>query len=122
MHSAHLVKAGVHAAVGAQADEMHCAVFEPLLHVLPASAFEERAICQAVVHEPRTLVHNLAGAEGVVAHFGVAHVCVRGQADCGAMRPHCSAWMCTLMVAGLVDEESGCIRPMGGVVVTDAIE
>ena len=78
---------GVDVAVGQQAQEVHgLAVLDAVLRqVDPGGRREQRAVLNALAHQLGALGVDLAAAEGVVTHLGVAHVLVRGQADGGAV-------------------------------------
>ena len=73
-------------AVGQQAQEMQgMAVLCIGNQVLPGLGPEHGAAFDALLHQLRALGVDLAAAQGIVAHLGVAHVVVGGQADGGAV-------------------------------------
>ncbi len=81
----------VHVAVGEQADEVEHARFSVRARLgagddlLPGLALPDRAFGDGVGHQRRALRIDLAGADGVVADLGVAHVVVGRHAHRGAV-------------------------------------
>ena len=73
-------------AVGQQAQEVQgLAVLGVGGQLLPGLGLEQRAGLDALGDQLGALGVDLAAAEGVVAHFGVAHVVVAGQTHGGAV-------------------------------------
>ena len=85
-HSKEVGDVGVDVAVGQQAQEMKgLAVLGVFGQLLPGLGLEESAGFNALGDQLGALSIDLAAAEGVVAHFGVAHVVVAGQTDGSAV-------------------------------------
>ena len=77
---------GMHIAVGQQAQEVHGVAFLGIGHqLLPGFGREEHAVFDALAHQLGALGVDLTAAQCVVAHLGVAHIIVAGQADGGAV-------------------------------------
>ena len=73
----------MHIAVGKKADEMHDAAarFGTSHDLLPGLALPDGTGSDGICHQRSALRIDLAGADGVVANLGVAHVVVRWHAD-----------------------------------------
>jgi hypothetical protein len=86
-HRLEVVDVAVHIAVGKQADEMnHAPSGLGAGHdLLPGLALPDRARGNGIGHQRRALAIDLAGADGVVADLGVAHVVIGRHADRGAV-------------------------------------
>ncbi len=82
-----LLDVRVHIAVGEQADEMErrgtLAAFD---QIIPDFGVKDRFVFDGRIHQLGPLRKDTAGADGVVSHFAVAHVFIRGQAHGGTVR------------------------------------
>lgn len=56
-------------------------------YLLPCLTTPDGAGANGVRHQRRTLRIDLAGADGVMADFGITHIVVGRHTDSGAMRP-----------------------------------
>ena len=77
---------GVDVAVGQQAQEVHGLAGLGVGHqILPSLGSIQRAVLDGLAHQLGALRVDLAAAQSVVAHLGVAHILIAGQADGGAV-------------------------------------
>ena len=103
----------VDVAVGQQAQEVEgLAVLGVVGQLLPGLGLEQLAGLDALGHQLGALGVDLTAAEGVVAHFGVAHVVIAGQTDGSAvgLEPGVGAGGKTLdrvLGVGLLDSVAG---------------
>jgi hypothetical protein len=86
-HRLQVIDVAMHVAIGKQADEMnHTATGLGAGHdLLPGLALPDGAGSNRVGDQRRALAINLAGADGVVANLGIAHVVIGRHADGGAV-------------------------------------
>ena len=85
-HGLEVVNVAVHVAVGEEAQEVDgAALLACSHHVLPALSVPHGAGVDGLGDELGPLGEDAAGADGVVAHFGVAHVVIGRHADGGAV-------------------------------------
>jgi hypothetical protein len=77
---------GVDISVGEEPDKMKCpVVFRLFYKVFPEIGLEDSAVLDRAVNQFGALRKNTSRAEGIVAHFAVAHVVVRGKPYGGAV-------------------------------------
>ena len=86
-HCLEVVEVAVHVAVGEEADEVDDPApgLGPGDDFLPRRALPDAACGDGIGDQRRALAIDLAGADGVVADFGIAHVVIGGHADGGAV-------------------------------------
>ncbi len=76
----------VDVAVGQQSQKVHgLAANRVGGELLPGLGLEESAVFDGLAHQLGSLGVDLAAAQGVMSHLGVAHIVVGGQADGGAV-------------------------------------
>jgi hypothetical protein len=82
-----MIDVGMDVAVGKEAEEVQGSALLGIADdVLPSIAREQLAGGYGLVDQGRALLEDLARSNGIVAHFGVAHVVVARQAYGLAMR------------------------------------
>jgi len=87
-HGLQVIDVAVHIAVGKQTDEVQHAApgLGPCNDLLPGLALPDGAFGDGIGDQSRTLGIHLAGADGIVADFGIAHVVIGGHANGSPVR------------------------------------